>query len=121
MAQELGESVLAWGRDVLKMAEDFAANMKTEQKPFYIVYCAKQDRHDQQVFRQTIKAYYSRPPAMLGILVWFVDHSKGIFNLVPELSAPPDVPLDERLLSNRPEDFCPGLVQKASSLGVLVS
>lgn len=126
MAQEMGESREAWGRDVVKMVEDFASKMKAEVKPFYIVYACKEDRPasaklGKTVFRQTLKAYYSRPPAMLGILVWFVNHPTGQFNFLPELSAPPDVPLDTALLSDRPSDSFGHIAAKGKDLKVLVS
>lgn len=126
MAQEIGESREAWGKDVVKMVEDFANAMKSEVKPFYIVYACKEDRpasakFGKTVFRQTMKAYYSRPPAMLGILVWFVNHPMGQFNFIPELSAPPDVPLDPALLSDRPEDSFGSIAAKGKDLKVLVS
>ncbi len=126
MAQEIGESREAWGRDVVKLVQDFANGMKSEVKPFYIVYACKEDRPasaklGKTVFRQTMKAYYSRPPAMLGILVWFVNHPMGQFNFIPELSAPPDVPIDPSLLSDRPEDFSGRVAQQGAKLKVLVS
>src|SRR5208282_2020615 len=107
--QEIGESREAWGRDVMKMAEDFANNMQHEREPFYIVYACKEDkglsnRSGKAVFKQAMKAYKGKPPAMLGILVWYVDHVKGECKFMPELSAPPDVPLDPNLLSEQASD-----------------
>src|ERR1051326_2114427 len=112
MAQEIGESREQWGRDVWNKAEDFANNMKIEVKPFYIVYACKEDKaasrkYGQFIFKQTFKAYYHRPPAILGILVWYVNHPLGEFRFIPELSSPPDIPLDEKLLSKKDEDFSP--------------
>lgn len=126
MAQEIGESREAWGWNVMKMAEDFANKMKKEVKPFYIVYCAKYDPHSSEtarngVYRQTIKAYYHRPQAMLGILVWYVNHLKGIFEFVPELSAPPDVPLDPSLLSDKASDASDRVAEQGKKLHALVS
>jgi hypothetical protein len=126
MAQEMGESREAWGKDVVKMVEDFANAMKSEVKPFYIVYACKEDRPasvklGRTVFRQTMKAYHQRPPAMLGILVWYVNHPLGEFRFMHELSAPPDVPLDPSLLSDKPEDASARVASKAKDLKVLVS
>jgi hypothetical protein len=125
MAQTIGESREAWGQDVWRMAEDFANNMKTRD-PFYIVYACKEDRGASErlgrtVFKQAMKAYASRPPAILGILVWYVDHSKGEFRFVPELSAPMDVPLDERLLSDKASDASERVSQQGEKLQALVS
>ena len=126
MAQEIGESREVWGRDVMQMAEDFANKMKSEVKPFYIVYAAKMDCPQSQklgkgVYKQTMKAYFNRPPAILGILVWYVNHPLGEFRFMPELSAPPDVPVDPKLLSEKAEDALPTVMAKGKGLNVLVS
>lgn len=121
MAQEIGESRDQWSWGVLKLVEDFANNMKNEERPFYIVYAAKQDRYQSHVFRQTIKAYYKRPAPMLGILVWYVDNTQGRLDFVPELSAPPDVPLDPRLLSTDSRDSFASVAQKGKELKAIVS
>lgn len=121
MAQEIGESREKWGMDVMKMAENFANNMKKEVKPFYIVYACKRDLHNPNVFRQTMKAYYHRPQAMLGILVWYVNYPLGEFRFVPELSAPPDVPLDPSLLSDKASDASDRVAAQGEKLKVLVS
>lgn len=126
MSQEIGESREAWGRRVVDLVEDFASAMKREVKPFYIVFACKEDRHasaklGRTVFRQTIKAYYSRPPAMLGILVWFVNHPLGEFRFIPELSAPWDVPLDPALLSDKAEESSDRVAAQGAKLNVLVS
>ena len=126
MAQEMGESRDKFGWDVMKMAEDFANNTKSETRPFYIVYACKEDRGmssklGRTVFKQAFKAYYHKPPAMLGILVWYVNHPKGEFRFVPELSAPPDVPLDPSLLSDKAADFLPSVAAQGERLKVLVS
>jgi len=126
MAQEIGESREKWGWDVMKMAEDFANNMKKEVEPFYIVYACKEDKHASKklgrtAFKQAIKAYKSKPPAMLGILVWYVDNSKGEFRFVPELSAPPDVPLDPKLMSDKACDASDRVMEQGQKLKALVS
>ena len=126
MVQEIGESREAWGRDVWLMAEDFANSMKSEVKPFYIVYACKEDkgvstRLGRFAFRQTIKAYYHRPEPILGILVWFVNNPEGIFQFVPELSAPYDIPLDPTLLSDKPSDTFGSVAAQGEKLKVLNS
>lgn len=126
MAQEIGESREAWGKDVVKMAEDFANGLKSEVKPFYIVYACKEDKGMSQklgktAFKQVMKAYYHRPPPMLGILVWFCNHSTGQFHFVPELSAPPDVPLDPALLSDKACDASESIAKQGEKLKVLIS
>ena len=126
MAQEIGESRETWGLDVMKMAEDFANNMKSEMRPFYIVYACKEDRGMSQymgrtVFKQAMKAYYSKPPAMLGILVWYVNHPLGEFRFIPELSAPPDVPVDPALLSDKASDASERVMAQGEKLKALVS
>ncbi len=99
MAQEIGESREAWGMDVWAKAEEFANNLKSDVRPFYIVYAAKEDKGQPGVFRQSFRFYRDRPPKIIGLLVWYVDNAQGIFQFVPELSIPPDVPLDQQLLS----------------------
>jgi hypothetical protein len=126
MAQEIGESRETWGRDVMKMAEDFANNMKSQSEPFYIVYACKYDapnskKYGKSIFKQAIKAYKQKPSAMLGILVWYVDHTKSEFRFCPELSAPPDVPVDPKLLSEKASDALPTVMAKGQSMNVLLS
>ncbi len=110
----------------MQMAEDFANNMKHERRPFYIVYACKEDKGisnqlGRSAFKQAIKAYYDKPPAMLGILVWYVDHRKGEFRFIPELSAPPDVPLDPSLLSDKASDASERVSLQGEKLKALVS
>lgn len=124
--QEIGESREAWGWDVVRMAEEFANNIKAESKPFYIVYACKEDRGmsnalGRSAFKQAFKAYYHKPPAMLGILVWYVDHRRGEFRFVPELSAPPDVPLDPGLLSDKASDASERVAAQGERLNAVVS
>lgn len=126
MSQEIGESREAWGWDVMKMAEDFANNMSKEMRPFYIVYACKEDRGMSNrigrfAFKQAFKAYFDKPPAVLGILVWYVNHGTSEFRFCPELSAPPDVPLDERLLSDKASDASERVAHQGERLNALVS
>lgn len=121
MAQTIGEAREEWGWDIWHMAEDFAEEMKKEDKPFYIVYAAKQSTQYKGQFHQAMKAYYQQPQPMLGILVWYVDNGKGIFEFRPDLSAPPDVPIDPALLSDKAYDMSPRVAKQGEKLNVLVS
>lgn len=126
MAQEIGESREAWGWDVMRMAEEFANNMSKEMEPFYIVYACKEDKGMSNIlgrgaFKQAMKAYKSKPPPMLGILVWYVDHRTAEFRFCPELSAPPDVPLDPSLLSDKASDASVRVAAQGEKLKALVS
>jgi hypothetical protein len=121
MSQEIGESREAWGRDVWRMAEDFANNLKSEDQPFYIVYAAKQDRQHEGAFRQSFRFYRQRPPQIIGILVWYVDHAKSVFQLVPELSIPPDVPINPALLSTKDADLLPTVAETGERMKVLLA
>lgn len=126
MAQEIGESREKWGWDVMKMAEDFANNMKSETRPFYLVYACKEDkgmsqRMGRSVFKQAFRAYYGRPKPILGILVWYVNHPMGEFRFVPELSSPPDVPLDPSLLSDKASDASERVAAQGKKLNVLIA
>jgi hypothetical protein len=118
--QEIGESREQWGCDVWNKAQDFA-NQILSDKPFYVVFAAKSDKARPNVFRQAFKAYYSRPPKLIGVLVWFVDKAKGLFDLVPELSIPPDVPLDPELLSKSSKDASTRIMEVGQELGVVLS
>ena len=121
MAQEIGESREQWGWNVWHKAEDIANNLKSDKKPFYIVFAAKQDKSQPGTFRQGFRMYRDKPPKLLGILVWYVDHTKGIFELVPELSIPPDVPLDPELLSKKSEDALGEVMAIGQKMGVILS
>jgi hypothetical protein len=126
MVQEIGESREAWGRSVMQMAEDFANQASSDGRPFWIVYAAKADRGLSNIFghgtfKQAFKAYYQKPPVMLGILVWYVDKSKSEFRFCPELSAPPDVPVDPTLLSDKAEDASARVMEQGQKLQVLRS
>lgn len=121
MAQEIGESRDAWGLDVWRKAEEYATALKSDKEPFYVVYAAKQDRQYQNAFRQSFRFYRQRPPRLIGILVWYVDHVQGIFRLVPELSIPPDVPLDPALLSKKESDSFASVMKTGEQMQVILS
>ncbi len=126
MTIEIGEARETWGRDVWQMAEDFANNMKNEMRPFYIVYACKEDKGMSNklgtpAFKQVIRAYFEKPPAILGILVWYVDNSIGEFKFMHELSAPYDVPVDPSLLSDKASDASARVAAQGEKLNVLVS
>ena len=131
MSQELGETRDAMAWDCWHKAEQIASDYKHEVKPFYIVYVAKTDPalaganvRGQVAFggiRQCFRLTFERPQLLLGQLVWFVNNPMGIFEFVPQLSCPPDVPLDPSLLSNRKEDRAPRVMAKGKDMNVLVS
>jgi hypothetical protein len=121
MTQTVRESADAWAMDIWKMAQDFANNMKKEDEPFYIVFSAKSDKNNPSKFYQAMKAYKHRPQLMLGLLVWYVDNKKGIFEFVHELSAPFDIPIDPTLLSDKASDASSRVAEKGKQLNVLFS
>jgi hypothetical protein len=122
---ELGELREAMAQNCWKMAEDMAHKMKHEIKPFYIVFFAKPDANIAgegiKGIRQCFKAYYDRPPKMLGILVWYVNNPMGMFEFMPDLSSPPDVPLQDSELSTCRADSFGSVMEKGKNLNVLVS
>lgn len=120
MVQELGETREAMALGCMKLVEDFAENMRNETRPFYIVFFAKPDASIGGI-RQTIKAYYHRPAKLLGLLVWYVNNPLGQFEFVPELSSPPDTPVDESMLSTHSADSFTSVMDKAKGFNVLVS
>lgn len=123
---EMEEARSTWGWDVWKMAENFANNMKKTERPFYIVYAAKQDKpasdkYGTGVYRQTMKAYFNRPPKLMGVLVWYVDNKAGTFEFVSELSSPPDIPLDPSLLSDKASDASERVAKQGKVMNAIVS
>jgi len=131
MVQTMGETrdELAW--DVWRKAEAIAHEHKKEVKPFYIVYAAKPDPALAGAIvnglvasggiRQSFRLSYERPQVYLGQLVWYVNNALGDFQFLPELSPPPDIPLDPSLLSTRSEDQCYGVMDQGKKMNVLVS
>lgn len=119
--QEIGESRQAWGTEVWNMAEEFCNNMKHVDRPYWIVYAAKPDRGRDNTFRQTMKAYFQKPPALLGILVWYVNNKEGTFVFVPSLSSPPDIPIDPSLLSDKAEDQSARVMERGKQVGILLA
>lgn len=131
MVQELGETRDALALATWNKAIEIANDHKKEKKPFYIVYAAKSDPGLQGAvvnglvasggLRQTFKLTHSRPQVFLGQLVWFVNHATGEFRFLPELSPPPDIPLDPSLLSTRSEDQLYSVMDTGKKMNVLVS
>lgn len=121
MAQEIGESRDAWGLDVWQKAEEYANSFKSDKEPFYVVYAAKQDKGQSNTFRQSFRFYRQRPPKIIGILVWYADNANGIFKLVPELSVPPDVPIDESMLSKDRRDTFQSISEVGQQMGILLA
>lgn len=131
MSQTLGETRDAMAMDCWNKAEKIANDRKSDVKPFYIIYAAKSDPALSGAnvrgliasggIRQTYKLSYDRPPLILGQLVWFVNNPLGIFQFVPELSSPPDIPLDPSVLSDRKEDQFGSVMEKGQKMNVLVS
>lgn len=131
MVQELGETREAMAWSVWIQAQNIANDHRAEKKPFYIVFAAKPDPTLKGAvinglvahggIRQTFKLSYERPQMFLGQLVWYVDNTQGIFEFLPQLSSPPDVPLDPSMLSDKREDQLMGVMEKGKELNVLVS
>lgn len=117
--QEIGESRKAWGHAVMAEAENIANKMKDEKEPFYIVYACKQDKVKENLFRQCFHMYRIVPKGILGILVWYADNAKGIFEFKPELSSPPDKPIDPRFLSTDVKDFNPSVAKIGEELKII--
>lgn len=121
MSIEIGESREAWGRDVWQKAEEYASSFKSDREPFYVVFAAKQDKQYPGTFRQSFRFYRQKPPKIIGLLVWYADNAKGIFEFMPDLSIPPDVPLDESLLSQDSKDAFPEVMEQGQKTGVLLA
>lgn len=100
-------------------------------EPFYVVYTQKEDPN---LRGKRINGKYCaggardryfvtlwRPQPILNQLVWYVDHKKGEFTFLPELSAPQDIPLLPGMLSDRKEDQFTSVMEKGKQMKVLVS
>lgn len=130
MDQTLGETRDTMALDCWNLAEKIAEERK-DAKAYYIIYAAKPDPHLRGAsvgghtawggIRQAYRLSYDRPHLILGQLVWYVNHPKGIFQFVPELSSPYDVPLDPSLLSDRKEDQSTRVMEQGKNMNVLVS
>lgn len=130
MSEELGAVREAMAQDCWAKAEQIAHERKNDVKPFYIIYFAKVDpalcgadawgKHIAGGIRQSFRLSYDRPPFVLGMLVWFVNNPMGVFEFVPELSSPPDIPLDPSLLSTRSEDCSYAVADKAKEMNKII-
>jgi hypothetical protein len=126
MSEQLGPIRDQMAFDCMAIAEGIAEDRSHDPKPFYIIYSAKVDpalagadawgKHVAGGIRQAYRLSYDRPPFVLGMLVWYVNAPLGIFQFVPELSSPPDIPIDPSLLSTRSEDFSYALAGKAKEM-----
>lgn len=131
MVETLGDlrEMMGWG--AMLKAEKIANENRNIDGPFYIVMGAKADPHlrgsivNGQYCSGGLQEHWVvtnlRPPKVLGILVWYVDHKLGVFEIVEELSLPPDIPLDPSLLSDRSEDQCHSVMQTGKDNQVLLS
>jgi len=130
MVQELGETRDAMALATWNKAIEIANEHRLD-KPYYIVYAAKPDPKLAGAvikglvasggIRQTYKISHDRPQVLIGQLVWYVNHATGEFLFLPELSPPPDIPLDPSLLSTRSEDQLYGVMEQGKKMNVLVS
>ncbi len=130
MSYELGEVREEMAQDCWNLAERIAHERSNDPKPFYIIFSAKVDPNlsggnlnglnTSGGIRQSFRLSYDRPPFVLGMLVWFVNNPLGVFAFIPELSSPPDIPLDPSLLSSRSADSFVGLAEKAKTLNEVI-
>lgn len=109
------------GRETMDRVESYANNLKKDQFPCWIVVAAKADMFKRGQINATIQHYHQCPPAMLGILVWYADKEKGILDFLPDLSFPPDIPLNPADLSKESSDSYAGIAEKGEKLKVLLS
>lgn len=124
--EQLGPVRDEMASDCWQIAEGIAEDRSHDPKPFYIIYSAKVDpalagadawgKRVAGGIRQSYRLSYDRPPFVLGLLVWYVNAPLGIFQFVPELSSPPDIPIDPSLMSTRSEDQSYALMDKAKQM-----
>jgi len=130
MTEQLGEVRDQMALDCWTIAEGIASDRSHDPKPFYIMYSAKVDpalsgadawgKHVAGGIRQSYRLSYDRPPFVLGMLVWFVNAPLGIFEFVPELSSPPDIPIDPALMSTKSYDVSSSLMDKAHEMNKVI-
>lgn len=121
MVQELGETRDAMAAGCMKYVEDYVSKMKHETEPYYLVYCARENNMNLGEIRQTIKAYRQKPPALIGVLVWYVDNKLGLMEFRPDLSAPWDIPSNPETLSDKSEDKFIRVMERGQQLKILTS
>lgn len=119
MVQEIGETRNKMANDLVARVEQIVNEMKDDKEPYYIVYHAKKDKFKPNTINAAIKMYREVPMGILGILVWYVDNSKGIFEFKPHLSSPPDVPVSPLILSSNESDFSPRVANQGKILQVV--
>jgi len=108
-------------RETMNRVESYANGLHKKQFPCWIVVCAKTDRFKSGQINASIQHYKKCPPKMLGILVWYADKEKGILDFLPDLSFPPDIPLNPADLSTKSSDSFESVAQKGEDLKVLLS
>ncbi len=116
---QMGDVRESMAQGCMDYVHDFVHKMSHIKEPFYVVYYATVDRLTPNKINQTVKAYHQKPPFMIGVLVWYVNNRLGICDLVPELSSPPDYPIDPKFLSDDPKDLIVSVAQqgKRTNLG----
>jgi len=119
MVQEIGETRNQMGRDLVAKVEQIVGEMRGQKEPYYIVYHAKKDKFKPNTINAAIRMYREVPMGILGILVWYVDNAKGIFEFKPHLSSPPDVPVHPLILSTKKSDFSPRVANQGKILQVV--
>lgn len=117
----MGDFRESLGLEVCQTVEKYANKIPSSDMPCYIVVCAKTDRYKPGQINASIQHYKDRPPKYFGLLIWYVDRDKGILDFVPELSLPPDIPLDPKDMSTDPKDAYSRIVDMGQSSGVILS
>lgn len=119
MVQEIGETRDQMSRDLIEKVTKLVEDKKEDKEPFYIIYHAKPHRSQPNTIVSSLKMCRKPPINILGILVWYVDNSNGIFEFREDLSSPPDVPTNPALLSTNPKDMFPSVAKRGQILQVV--
>ena len=109
------------GLETVNRVHSYADLLPDSESPCYIVVCAKVDRNVNGKINATIQHYKERPPALLGLLVWYADKRNGVMDFVPELSLPPDVPLDPKDISDKSNDSFEAIAEMGKKHGIILS
>ena len=107
--------------ETVERVSKYADLIPDSESPCYIIVAAKPDKNKPGKINATMQHYLERPPVIIGLLVWYVDKQKGLLEFVPELSLPPDIPLEEKHVSKDSKDSFARISEVGSRAGIILS
>lgn len=119
--QEMGETREPMARDCVRDALRIANLYEHLGVDFWICFASKPHTQRKNTAVHGWEVVFRRPPrAIPGMLVFHVDVKKKDMNIVPELSLPYDVPLDEAELSTNSKDVSASIAETAKKSGSIL-